>query len=175
MADLSIPSKVVADHDVWHGAWWSDVGQRAAEQLQESLVEKADRRFNPAREAVEEAQEERQQSLQSRSEALSSLHSAQRMLRDEAKEAEIAELHDQNKQLRAEIDELRRQAAHNEARYTSTELSDTDEASLSERCAELEADLARSRVGNDVLRKRVREEVARVWELEDESSRLKGE
>ena len=175
LADLSIPSKVVADHDVWHGAWWSDVGQRAAEQLQESLVEKADRRFNPAREAVEEAQEERQQSLQSRSEALNSLHSAQRMLRDEAKEAEIAELHDQNKQLRAEIDELRRQAAHNEARYTSTELSDTDEASLSERCAELEADLARSRVGNDVLRKRVREEVARVWELEDESSRLKGE
>ena len=47
-------------------------------------------------------------------------------------------------------------------------------ACMRERCAELEADLARSRAGNGVLRQRVLEEVTRVRKLEAEIDRLKG-
>ena len=46
---------------------------------------------------------------------------------------------------------------------------------MRERCAGLEADLARSCAGNELLRKRILEEVARVRELEAEIARLTGE
>ena len=54
-------------------------------------------------------------------------------------------------------------------------LEEMDEECVRDRFAELERDLARSRAGNDVLRKRVLEEVALVRELEAEIARLKGE
>ena len=54
-------------------------------------------------------------------------------------------------------------------------LEEMDEVGARGRVAELEADLARSRMGNDALRKRVLDEAARVRELEAELASLKGE
>ena len=54
-------------------------------------------------------------------------------------------------------------------------LEEIDEECWRDRVAEVEADLARLRMGNDALRKRVLEEVAQVRELEAELARLKGE
>ena len=65
--------------------------------------------------------------------------------------------------------------AENERSGIEMKLEDMAEESLHERCDELKGDLARSRAGNDVLRKRLLEEVTRVRELEAEIARLKGE
>ena len=47
------------------------------------------------------------------------------------------------------------------------------EERVEERVRDLEHDLARSRMGNDVLRKRLLEEIERVCELEAEVEHLK--
>ena len=65
--------------------------------------------------------------------------------------------------------------AENERSDIEMKLEDMAEERLRERCDELEGDLARSHTGNNVLRRRLQEEVTRVRELEAEIARLKGE
>ena len=90
--------------------------------------------------------------------------------------------------LRAENEHLRltRRVLYQELWQADWQLSNTQEVvdtyseqdgedNMSDRCVELEADLTRSRVAEQVLRKRVLDEVTRVRELEAEVARLKGD
>lgn len=182
VTDMSDP------HALDYSIWWLGPGKRAAEDAHDAKLEP----FERAMEAVRSAQANVPCSSLAVSAARADLRDRERALENARaameEDTRWAEVGAEMARLRAENEDLRltRRVLYQELWQADWQLSNTQEVvdayseqdgedNMSDRCVELEADLTRSRVAEQVLRKRVLDEVTRVRELEAEVARLKGD